>query len=352
MPAKGYDLAIVGGGISGCMIAHQAAHEHPGWRIAVFEQARIGQGCSGYAGAIATPAARSSAQRGISDYSRDWYERYRLAAPDAPLAMLPITYIVPAGRVDGLAARLPHGIPLAPAATQPDWFGAPAGQLTLHCGSALHADVPTLCRHLLAASPGVALFEGVRIGAPERAGALWRLQLPDGRTCAAASLVLAKGAWTGQDPHCVALAVRTKKVVAYLIDAPVPDGAAVLYFLEHEAFLLPLAQQRQWLLSVTSEHWDCAPAGEQLGASPADLQLAEALLAEYAAALLPRLRGARVSCDSYSSSRLPEVGLSAAGALVAYGASGSGFRYAPALGHAVLQRLQQLMQLQPAGTQV
>jgi len=338
MPADSYDLAIIGGGISGCMIAHQAAVDHPGLRIAIFEQFRIGQGCSGYAGAIATPAARSGAQRGVSDYSRAWYERYRSAAPGAPLTLLPITYILPEEQVASLAARLPPDVTLAQAAAMPDWFSAPAGQLTLDCGSALHADVPALCRHLLATSTGVALFEGVRIGIPERIGALWRMQLPDGRCQTAANLVLAKGAWTGQDPHCGLLAAKTKKVVAYLIDAPVPDDAAVLYFLEREAFLLPLAHQRQWLLSVTSEHWGCLPGGQPLGASVDDLHLAQELLAEHAPRLLAGLRGARVSCDSYSNSRLPEVARNTAGALVAYGASGSGFRYAPALARAVLQQ--------------
>lgn len=339
MRAEQYDLAIVGGGVFGCMIAHQYARQHPSRRVALFERRRIGQGCSGYAGAIATPAVRSAALRAWSDHSADWYRAYGVAHSTAPLWPVPILYVSDAHSMAALAARLPAPPRPAPHAA-PSWLCLGGDEFLLEAGYALHADVAALCHHLLDTQSAIEVFECAEVAAPERVAQAWQLTLSDGRTYFARQLVQAKGAWLAHDARYASVPVRTKKIVAYLLDAPAATGAAAIYFPAQEAFLLPLPVSGQWLLSITSSHWDCAPESPALAAGPADLVLAEAILERHAPALRPRLRGARVSCDSYSPSWQPVAAI-VDDAVLAYGGSGSGFRYAPALAAQALQLLEQ-----------
>lgn len=334
MHADGYDLAVIGAGIAGCTIAYEFARTRPGARVMLVERGQVGGGCSAFAGAIATPAVRDPALRAPSDLSRAWFEAYRARHAGAPLEELSIVYVTATARIDALAARLPA--PPRPATALPDWLRTGAGEQVLDAGLAVRADVAALCRHLVASS-GVDLFEGTQVRA-ERDGPGWRLHLPDGRSHAAQQLVRASGPWFGATERA-RLGARRKKIVAFIVAAPVPAGACAIYFDADEAFLLPLPARGCWLLSIRSAHWDCAPDQDELVAGAADLALADAVLRRYAPALLPLLRGARVHCDNYVPAMLPCAAFDDDGVLLAGGASGSGFRYAPALAGAVMARL-------------
>lgn len=336
MHADAYDLAVIGGGIAGCTIAYEYARMHPSARVALFERARLGGGCSGFAGALASPAVRTTAARAASDASRNWYGDYAARHGDAPLERLPILYVVPGTDAQALAERLPPAEPVAVRA--PAWLTPGAGDLVLPPRTAVRADVAGLCRHMLAGSPGIDVFEGTPVrGKP---GPMWELCLPDGRTRHAARLVHATGPWM-DEAHGQLLGARRKKIVAFMVAAPVPADAPVVYFAAHESFLLPLREQGCWLLSVRSAHWDCAPPDQQLAAAAEDLVLAQDVLSRYAPSLLGALRGARVHCDYYVPDMLPRAVADTDGAVLAGAGSGSGFRYAPALAHAALQRLRQ-----------
>lgn len=335
MPADAYDLAVLGAGIAGCTIAYEYARACPGARIALVERRQVGGGCSGMAGAVATPAVRDPAMRTASDTSRAWFQAYAARHGDAPLEEIPIAYVVAAAQAQALALRLAS--PPRPATALPAWLQVDSGEEVLAAGTAVRADVAALCRHMVAHAGGLALFEGTT-ALPERSGAGWRLRLSDGRELATRRLVRATGPWFTAAERG-RLGARLKKIVAFVVAAPVPAQASAIYFDAHEAFLLPLPARGCWLLSIRSAHWDCAPVTKQLVAGPDDLALAHAVLRRHAPALLPLLRGARVHCDGYLAGMRPGSAAGDDGAVLAGAGSGSGFRYAPALAGEVVARL-------------
>jgi len=334
------DIAVVGGGIFGCALAHRAASELPGRTIALFEQGAIGGGCSGFAGAIATPAVRSERVRALSDESRDWYARYRGLHSDAPMRELPIVYVASPARVDALRAALTADALRDGRGLLPPWLRTDPSAHVLLAPPAVWADVRVLCAHLLSKSPGVLVHEGARIDNAHRVGQAWRLRLADGREIGARRLVMAKGAWFEPSERDALAGMRNKKIVAYAIDMPVVASDPVVYLYDHEAFLLPLPARGQWLLSIVSSGWDCHPDRDPMQPAASDLATAVGVLSHYAPTLLPALRGARVHCDGYLDDHRPCATV-VDGAICMHGGSGSGFRYAPAVAASALSALAQ-----------
>jgi glycine/D-amino acid oxidase-like deaminating enzyme len=333
------DIAVVGGGIFACTLAHRAALAFPGCHIALFEQGMIGGGCSAAAGALATPAVRSERVRALSDDSRAWYADYRRDYPDAPMRELPILYVASERAIPTLTALL------SPASTcngrdrLPAWLLTSPADCTLAGPPAVWADVRALCGHLLSVRPGIRIYEGARIETYFRENNVWRLRLSDGRDFSAYGLVLAKGSWFDAAERAALAPLRNKKIVSFVIDLPTSSDDAAMYLYDDEAFLLPLPSRGCWLLSVVSTHWDCHPDRDYLQAAPSDLATAVCVLSRYAPTLLPALRGARTHCDGYLEGHLPRVSM-IDGAICMYGGSGSGFRYAPGVAAAALDALE------------
>lgn len=342
-----HDLVVVGGGILGAALAYRAAQMFPERRIALYDRGAVGSGCSGFAGAIATPAVRSELVHALSAVSREWYAAYRRQYDDAPMRELPITYIVADDDANELTARLRPAEISDGRGCQPNWLKVSSSEQVLVGANAVWADVRALCTHLVSKA-GVAVYEGTMVDRYRRCGEGWELELADGRSCQTHLLALAKGAWFGRTERSLLAPLRNKKVVAFVLDMPANCDESIVYFHNSEAFLLPLPTRGQWLLSVVSMHWDCDPEAGSLQASAADLKAATNVLERYAPALLPILRGARVHCDGYLDGHRPRS-QDVDGVVCMYGGSGSGFRYAPAIAGEALTDLARIHSTQAPG---
>ena len=105
-----------------------------------------------------------------------------------------------------------------------------------------------------------------------------------------------------------------------------------------DAYLMPLAARNQWLFSFRCDEWDVAPRKHALEINRHDMQVATRTLAHYLPELVPRCRGGRVFCDSYSPDGESQVSVDASQNLVFAGAgSGAGFRLAPGIAREALE---------------
>ncbi|CCH32403.1 FAD-dependent oxidoreductase [Actinosynnema sp. NPDC047251] len=332
-----FDTVIVGAGVLGCALAHRLVGT--GRRVALLDRRTVGSGCSGHAGAIASPLARNDRLRALSAHSRRWYADYRRQRPDAPLRTLPIHFLCAEGNTDALRERCTEPLRPTPEAALPPWIAVPGDTVVLGGPEALHGQVAELCR-VLTGSAGVTVYECAPVLGWSGGPGAFTAELSDGRRVRARELVLAKGSWlAAADLPPGAPPPRTKKIVSYVLDLPAGPADPVVYLADHDAFLLPRPERGQWWLSITSPEWDCHP-DDVPAASPDDLRIVRAVLAAYAPAAVSALRGASVHCDSYAGDGGPLVTTAPGRPVVVHGGSGSGFRYAPAAADAVLGALE------------
>ncbi|MGP9822320.1 NAD(P)/FAD-dependent oxidoreductase [Salinarimonas sp. NSM] len=347
-----FDLAIVGAGIIGIVAALRAAGA--GRRILLLDRGAFASGASLRSAGLDFAWGASPTTRALTAESRAWYAALRLRRPDLPIADLPIVHL---GRAESFAAmgeRFVDGAPRPEPAVLdrlrtlwPDLAPAP-GMIAADGGTAQRADVAGVARALLPdlfADPACRLWEGVGLARLEPGPAGVSLVTEDGRRIEAARAVLATGPWAphqpGLAPGLAGLGLRSKLVVAFHLDVAPPPGAPVVYLMDHDAFLMPLPERRQWLFSYTCEDWDVAPESAAMRIGPEHRAAATALLAPLLPDLARTMGSGRVFCDAYGPGRIPLVaplpGMT--NAVLAGGASGSGWRLAPALAARALAAL-------------
>lgn len=349
MTATGCDLAIVGGGIIGACTAYLAALRWPDRRILLLDRGLIGAGnATAYSAALAPHFGHSDrvlhmSQRALALY-RDWQRDARLA-----LYELDVLLLASPQRREALLPMLggeARPVAAATLAARCPYLRAPADWSALAITAMACADPAALDRQLVAHAlrgPAVRCWEGAQVIDLDPAGSRGcTLGLADGRTITAAHVVVATGPWLL--PGAVAEAagaahIRRKKIVALHLDIRPPVDAPALVLADEEAFLMPHADGTRWLMSITSDEWDCAAEPGSLFIRPRERAHALDILARLAPALAAHCTGGRVFSDSYSEDREPRIlGERNRWAAVA-GASGAGFRLAPALAAAALDWL-------------
>jgi glycine/D-amino acid oxidase-like deaminating enzyme len=342
---------IVGAGITGCLVARELAARHPGLSITVLDQDGIGTGASRRSAGVHLPRGASARTRRMSAYSHDYYQRLRQAEPDAPIYPFPAS-VVSAPGGDGrpgagyLDLTEPTRIerPADPAVSVPD------GMLTWRITGCQYADVYRLTQVVAARlRPRVRFAEGVAVTGLTPGPDGVSVECGTGERLTADVAVLAPGPWLAAPAWrdlVAPLRVRVKKIVALHIEQRPAPGAEAVFFDDDDAFLLPVAHRGHWLFSYASQEWDVDPAALDTSVSAADLSAARDCLHRYAPSLTSALSAGRVFCDGYSPAREPLAqALDPAGRVVfAGGASGSGYRFAPALAAQVADLLPPLAQ--------
>jgi D-arginine dehydrogenase len=326
------DVAVVGGGIIGCMVARTLAARAPGTSVIVLDRHAAGCGASQRSAGLHIPRGRTDRVRRMASFSQDYYDRLRAGCPTLPihpLDMLVVASQAPDQYLDGAA--------LTQAGALPEWIRAPTGAGAWRGAGCHYADVWALTQALATElRPFVSVREGLRVTGVEPRDGSVVLRLGTGDTVTAGQVVLAPGPWLAAPAWRELVApvgARVKKIVAAHLDLAVSGRDSAVIFEDEDAFLLPMRGRGHWLFSYTCREWDVEPDALAGGLSRRDLDAAREVLARYAPDLVPRVVGGRVFCDAYSGTGEPQVRtVDPAGRVVFAGAAnGSGYRLAPAI---------------------
>lgn len=330
-------IAVVGGGILGCVSAREIAARSAAATVTLFERDAVGSGASRRSAGLHIPYGSSERVRRMAAYSQDYFEELRGSRPELPLVPVGMTIVA----AEAGAARLEQSY-LDGSLTRTD--RVPGGTVEIPPGAAAwavqgcqYADVGALSEALARdLRPGVRVREGVRVTGIDADDDQVTVRLGTGEELAFDQIVLAPGPWLG-DPAwsklVAPLGVRVKKVVALHIEKVPDEHDQVAFFPDEDAFLLPLVRRGHWLMSHTCQDWDVDPDALREGVTAKDLDQAHECLRRYAPALIEHCVSGRVFCDAYSTDRRPVVqALDPAGRIVFAGAAnGSGYRLAPAI---------------------
>ncbi|RST19071.1 FAD-binding oxidoreductase [Streptomyces sp. WAC05374] len=340
------DVAVVGAGVLGCVIAHRILEEAPGTRVTVLDRDMIASGATRRSAGLHFPRGASARVRAMASASQRYYAALQARRPGLPITSVGMTVVARRSSADQVArAYLPEAR-LRPAGAVPGGIArVPDGHAAWDGDGCQYADVAALTQALALDLRSRADFReatpvtGIEPGADEV-----RLALGTGDTLAAGRVVLAPGPWLDEPAWADLvrpLGARVKKIVALHIErTPAPD-APVVVFHDEDAFLLPLHHRGHWLFSYTCQEWDVTPRDAGPGLSPAHRAEALEVLGRYAPELAGERVSGRVFCDAYGPEFAPLVEpVTDDGRVVFAGAaSGSGYRLAPAVAGDVLAAL-------------
>jgi glycine/D-amino acid oxidase-like deaminating enzyme len=344
------DLAVIGAGIVGTMVANLAVDEHPQWSSVLIDRGLPGHGATAYSLALDVGSASTPAVRRFVEDSAP-ITRQLAASMPACFGTLPAFAISPSfpSPAGGGGSGWGQGGGSQPLRSRwPELVIGPhevvlAG-LTATCAKpvALVEGLITRMRRR-----GVQCWEGTEVIALESHPGAIRLSMADGRELLAARVVVAIGPWITTDrwqTYAQRLGVRVKKVVAMHLDIRPGADDPVVLLMADDAFLLPDLDGDRYLFSFASREWDCPPDPARLRITPEDRELALGILERRLPGLAHRWSGGRVFCDAYSPNRAPLIaGLDTDPRIcIATGGSGSGFRLAPGIALAALAYLDAL----------
>ena len=334
------DLAIVGGGVIGALIAREALEAVPDATVAVLDRGLIGQGASGRSAGVHFPRGATERVRSMSEYSHHAWERLA-AALALPIRAVDAT-VVSSGAPDLVAdTYLWLGDRTRPADPSRGW-AAPPGARAWTLPGCNYADVQGVTARVLAElRDRVLVLEGTEVTGLTSDGE-HRLTLGQGGQLLARRVVLAPGPWIGHPAWADLvgpLRLRVKKVVAAHLDLSPAPGDQLAIFHDEDAFLLPRHDRGHFLFSYTCDRWDVTPGDTDLVLTRSDLDDARAVLARFAPGLVDRCNSGRVFCDAFSPRREPVVTELRPGLVFAGAANGSGYRLAPAIAAETLAAL-------------
>jgi len=342
------DLAIVGGGVVGCFVAHQAMRARPDWRVLLLERSAVGAGATAWSAGASFPLAATARHRELVRESAVGYAALRDTTAGPFLRPVRMIYVIRRSGLDGLRGRIVDAAPRPVTAAErrrveeilPDMRLEPDDEMVTHDGHGFMVHARMVAEALVTAVAGrVETQLGQQVTAVEpvggRPGPGYRLVTAAGQW-AARRVVLASGPWTppvvGPVPLPALPGARRKRVAALYARLPVRVGDPLVYFLDDDLFILPLTAGTA-LVSFYRDEWDTDPDAMDGRPSAEDLRLGTAALAGRSVRAAAAVTGGRAFCDLYTANRLPVVSSDPdlPGLAAVRGCSGSGVRLAPAL---------------------
>lgn len=326
------DLAVVGGGILGCLTAHEAARA--GLRVVLLERSTVAAGATGWSAGVSFPLAATAGHRRLVRHSASAYDRLRDTEAGRFLRPVPMVYVVGRERLDAFRARVVGTRPRLATAGERERVermlpGVRVGddeELVTHDGHGFAVDARGLAAWLV--STGVVVHTGQHVMSVHPSGDE-HLVVGEDAEWSARRVVLATGPWSGPGP--VEPAVRVKRVAALHADLDTEPGDPLVYFFDDDLFVLPAPGGGPALVSFYRDAWDVDPAQVTGQPDAEDLRLGIEAVGRRSTALVAAVTGGRAFCDAYTPDRLPVVTAHRPGLVSVRGGSGSGVRLAPAL---------------------
>lgn len=337
------DLAVVGGGIIGCFVAHQAARAHSDRRVVLLERSVIGAGATGWSAGVSFPLAATAAHRRLVRESATAFAKLGATTAGRFLRPVRMIYVIGQQSRDAFRGRVVDAT--LRAVTEDERgrvermlpgvrLGADEELLT-HDGHGFAVDARGLAEWLVSEGVTVHLGQQVTGIRPEAGG--YRL-VGDRDEWPARQVVVTTGAWPPPVPPAGGPPVRTKRVAALHADLPTEHGDPLVYFVDDDLFFLPSAAGPT-LVSFYRDVWDLDPVSVDGRASEDDLRCGTDAVRRRSPAAAEAVTGGRAFCDGYAPNRLPVLTPHPGhpGLVSIRGGSGSGVRLAPALAAAALR---------------
>lgn len=343
-PAHHADIAVIGAGIIGCLVAREIADRTSNTSIVMIDGDGAGAGASRRSAGVHVPRGRTATVRAMSAYSEEYYDKLARGSTELPIVSMDMTVVLPLARADELLATYLDSAAPTPTTTPwsevriPDDFGVWRVR-GAQCAD-VYGLVQTLARDL---RPRASLLEGVRVTGIDPGPDSVLLRLSTGTELRVGQLVIAAGPWISEPAWKDLLGpegLRVKRVVALHIEKPATPQDPAIVFEQEDAFLLPMPHRGHWLFSYTCQEWDVDPgAGDALAGRHFDQ--ARGVLDRYGAGLVQHCVSGRIFCDAYSPNREPVVrALTNDGRIVFAGAAnGSGYRLGPAIASSAVDLL-------------
>ncbi|MFC9701632.1 FAD-dependent oxidoreductase [Streptomyces sp. NPDC056943] len=355
------DVAVVGGGIIGAVVAFGVSAAHPDCRITVLDQGETGTATRRSLGVLA-PWAGTPGQRALLESGAARLRDRALHALLRPhLRRVPVLVTGRAGTL-GELARSTVGARMEPAS---DALRASAraafGELLLRKGDEQATvrdgitvmDTEAAAEALLSAvvRAGGRVRSGARVTRIEEArDGSRRLLLADGEAVTTRRTVLATGPWpvpefTTDSP--LQPSWRTKRIAALRIARDLPPGAPMVCFPDEDLFVLPAGAGAgagagspggAWA-SFRCEEWDVAPRDGAHPPGPRTVDAGRGVLARRLPGLAADALPGPAATDGYTSDRTPLTDRPAPGVVRALAGSGGGARFCWGMADRVLELL-------------
>lgn len=337
------DCLVVGAGIIGASVAHQAASRHPGWDVRLLDPRGIGSGTTASSAGLYVPFGATTGIRSLVRDGLPVFSAYRSWVAEDTIRDLRFLVVLRGTTRDDFLATMAGGAAHQPTAEDLDWFAHRypecdlAGQEVVRLDGACRVRAGELAGQLAMASPNVH-FVAASVHVVRRQGQGWVVE-HDGGTTSAARVVLAVGPWTLPVldlPAPSALDVpsgRKRMAAMHAYNAPRTDDRAV-YFLDDDIFVLPEPRLGYTIASFYLDRWSQPPGSGDPLPAPSDQAVGRAALARrIGPAFAATCGGGRAGTDIYQPRRLPAVlALDPDSTLLFTGAgSGSGVRLAPGI---------------------
>lgn len=336
-------IAVIGGGIVGCMIAYKILEEDPTIQLTLIDSSLIGSGATRYSAGVHFPVGYSERVRKLSIYSSNYYAKALEKKPNLPIYL--IDFIVAANYLDSIeVGSYCLGLKPLPSKNRPPIIADLYPNLMFWDMLGCHvADVYFLVQIIsYELQKYTQLIEGNKVISIVEKRELIQLKLSSGINLDFDYVVLAPGPWVNAIPFQTfteQFAIRTKKVVAFHLKQYSQLNQAMFFPME-DFFLVPLPHRGHWLLSYTCQQWDVDPIDcLQKNITINELNEVKILIEKFIPKFSKLVLSGRVFCDAYSLNKEPivaSVGKSSNRIIFAGACNGAGYRLAPGIANDVI----------------